>query len=93
MPDVVLLDERRHRLFLVDSVFGHGTIGTERRVELEVLFAPVKVSRVYVTAFPSRVWMALYLAGIAWETEVWVADSPSHLIHFNGDRFMGPRNR
>jgi len=34
--------------------------------------------------------MAKYLAEIAWETEVWVADSPTHLIHFNGQRFLGP---
>lgn len=93
MPDVVLRDEAKHRLFLVDSVFGHGSIGTERRSELETLFATVKECRVYVTAFPNRQLMARYLPDIAWETEVWVADSPSHLIHFNGDRFMGPRSR
>jgi len=45
---------------------------------------------IYVTAFPSRGIMARYLAEIAWETEVWVADAPSHLIHFDGHRFLGP---
>jgi hypothetical protein len=45
---------------------------------------------VYVTAFPSRAAMTRYLGAIAWETEVWVADAPSHLIHFNGARFLGP---
>ena len=34
--------------------------------------------------------MGRYLGEIAWETEVWVADAPSHLIHFNGLRFLGP---
>jgi hypothetical protein len=34
--------------------------------------------------------MSRYLGEIAWETEVWVADAPSHLIHFNGERFLGP---
>jgi hypothetical protein len=34
--------------------------------------------------------MGRYLGDIAWETEVWVADAPSHLIHFNGERFLGP---
>jgi len=42
-----------------------------------------------VTAFPNRSIMARYLGDIAWETEVWVADAPSHLIHFNGERFLG----
>ena len=34
-----------------------------------------------------------YLGVIAWESEVWVADAPSHLIHFNGARFLGPYDR
>jgi hypothetical protein len=37
-----------------------------------------------------RAAMREYLPDIAWETEVWVADAPSHLIHFNGERFLGP---
>jgi hypothetical protein len=44
----------------------------------------------YVTAFPNRAIMSRYLGDIAWETEVWIADAPSHLIHFNGERFLGP---
>ena len=43
-----------------------------------------------MTAFPNRAIMGRYLGEIAWETEVWVADAPSHLIHFNGVRFLGP---
>ncbi|MBD2364328.1 BsuBI/PstI family type II restriction endonuclease [Anabaena minutissima] len=33
--------------------------------------------------------MTRYLAEISWETEVWVADQPYHMIHFNGERFLG----
>lgn len=54
------------------------------------LFAGSTAGLVYVTAFPNRAVMARYLADIAWETEVWVADAPTHLIHFNGVRFLGP---
>jgi len=43
-----------------------------------------------VTAFLTRRAMTKYLADISWETEVWVAEAPSHLIHFNGERFLGP---
>lgn len=50
----------------------------------------LRIRLVYVTAFPNRSLMGRYLGEIAWETEVWVADSPSHLIHFNGVRFLGP---
>ena len=54
------------------------------------LFDGPMPGRVYVTAFPSRSVMTRYVGKIAWETEVWLADAPSHLIHFNGDRFLGP---
>jgi BsuBI/PstI restriction endonuclease domain/BsuBI/PstI restriction endonuclease HTH domain len=60
------------------------------QIELAKLFAGAKAGLVYVTAFPNRAIMGRYLGEIAWETEVWVANSPSHLIHFNGERFLGP---
>ncbi|WP_281111398.1 BsuBI/PstI family type II restriction endonuclease, partial [Providencia rettgeri] len=55
-----------------------------------LMFAKSTAGLVYVTAFPNRAIMGRYLSEIAWETEVWVADAPSHLIHFNGVRFLGP---
>ncbi len=90
MPDVVLYFEARKWLLLVESVTSHGPVNAKRHAELRKLFADSSVGIVFVTAFPSRAVMGRYLSEIAWETEVWVADSPSHLIHFNGDRFLGP---
>jgi hypothetical protein len=90
MPDVVLYYPKRKWLLLVESVTSHGPVDAKRHEELIKLFAGSKAGLVYVTAFPSRSVMARYLAEIAWETEVWVADAPTHLIHFNGDRFLGP---
>jgi hypothetical protein len=90
MPDVVLLYPERNWLVLVESVTSHGPVGGKRHAELAKLFAGSTAGLVYVTAFPSRVIMSRYLDEIAWETEVWVADAPSHLIHFNGERFLGP---
>jgi BsuBI/PstI restriction endonuclease domain/BsuBI/PstI restriction endonuclease HTH domain len=90
MPDVVLHDTDRNWLILVESVTSHGPVDGKRQAELAKLFAGAKAGLVYVTAFPARNIMARYVAQIAWETEVWVAEDPSHLIHFNGDRFLGP---
>jgi hypothetical protein len=90
MPDVVLYDTKRNWLLLVESVTSHGPVDGKRRGELSKLFAGSSAGLVYVTAFPTRQVMGKYLADMAWETEVWVADSPSHLIHFNGVRFLGP---
>ena len=90
MPDVILFDTARHWLLLVESVTSHGPVDGKRHAELASLFAGASAGLVYVTAFPNRALMGRYLGEIAWETEVWVADAPSHLIHFNGVRFLGP---
>ena len=90
MPDVVLHFVEKNWLLLVESVTSHGPMDGKRHAELAKLFAGSKVGLVYVTAFPNRSVMGRYLSEISWETEVWVADAPSHLIHFNGVRFLGP---
>lgn len=92
MPDVILHFTEKNWLLLVESVTSHGPVNSKRHVELKKLFAKSKAGPVYVTAFPNRSIMSRYLGEIAWETEVWVADAPSHLIHFNGTRFLGPYN-
>jgi hypothetical protein len=90
MPDVVLYYPQRNWLLLIESVTSHGPVNGKRHAELARLFTTSKPGLVYVTAFPNRAIMSRYLGDIAWETEVWVADAPSHLIHFNGERFLGP---
>ena len=90
MPDVILHYPDRNWLLLVESVTSHGPVDGKRHAELAKLFMGCKAGLVYVTAFPNRSIMSRYLNEIAWETEVWVADAPSHLIHFNGERFLGP---
>ena len=92
MPDVILYFTQKNWLLLVESVTSHGPVNGKRHTELAKLFAHSSAGLVYVTAFPDRLTMSRYLGEIAWETEVWVADAPSHLIHFNGVRFLGPYN-
>ena len=90
MPDVVLYFEEKEWLLLVESVTSHGPVDAKRHNELAALFAKAEPGLVYVTAFPSRAVMGRHLADISWETEVWCAGAPSHLIHFDGERFLGP---
>jgi hypothetical protein len=90
MPDVVLHFTEKNWLLLIESVTSHGPVDGKRHAELARLFAGSSAGLVFVTAFPNRAVMGRYLADIAWETEVRVADAPSHLIHFNGARFLGP---
>ncbi|MDY6803562.1 MAG: BsuBI/PstI family type II restriction endonuclease [Cyanobacteriota bacterium] len=88
MPDVVVHHLQKNWLVLIEAVTSHGPVNPKRRNELEALFNDSTAALVFVTAFLSRRNMVKYLNEIAWETEVWVAESPSHMIHFNGDRFL-----
>lgn len=90
LPDVVVYDNERNWLFLIEAVTSHGPVSPKRWLELEHALSTCKIGRVYVTAFPHRAEFRKNAADIAWETEVWIADNPDHMIHFNGDRFLGP---
>lgn len=90
IPDVLLYHVAQNWLFLIEAVTSHGPVDNKRYRELAKLFAGAKVGLVFVTAFSNRAIMARYLVDIAWESEVWVANAPSHLIHFDGERFLGP---
>ena len=90
MPDVIVYIKKKKWLVLIEAVTSHGPVNPKRRNELKRLFKDSKAGLVFVTAFLDRHTMTKYLSDISWETEVWVADAPSHLIHFNGERFLGP---
>jgi adenine-specific DNA-methyltransferase len=90
LPDLIVYLSDRKWLVLVEAAASHGPVDGKRRGELERLFAGASVGLVFVSCFSSRNEMRKHLNEIAWETEVWCADNPSHLIHFNGERFLGP---
>ncbi len=90
LPDVVVYDEDRKQLFLIEAVTNHGPVSPKRWIELEDALRTCKVGRVYVTAFPDRSDFRKHAADIAWETEVWIANNPDHMIHFDGDKFLSP---
>lgn len=92
MPDVILYYPEKNWLLLIESVTSHGPVDAKRHHELADLFKNSKAGLVYVTAFPTRGEMTKHLGNISWETEVWVAEAPTHLIHFNGERFLGPHD-
>ena len=90
LPDVVLYFGLKDWLLLVEAVTSHGPVDALRHNDLRTLFTGATPGLVYITAFPDRSVMGRYLKDIAWETEVWCADTPTHLIHFDGKRFLGP---
>jgi len=90
MPDVVIHDRRRNWLLLIEAVASAGPVDAKRRKELKELFHGCRAGLVFVTAFATRADMRSFLTQISWETEVWIAEDPDHMIHFNGERFLGP---
>jgi len=90
MPDLVVHDAKRNWLLLVEAVTSAGPVDAKRRNELKELFSRCEAGLVFVTAFSTRDAMRNFLTQISWETEVWVAEDPEHMIHFNGERFLGP---
>lgn len=91
LPDVVLFDEKKGWVFLIEAVTSHGPMKPKRVVELREMFGKSGVGLVFISAFPDLKEYCKHTRDIAWETEIWLADSPEHMIHFNGDRFLGPR--
>jgi hypothetical protein len=90
MPDLVVYLPDKNWLVLIEAASSHGPVDAKRHAELNSLFAYSTAGLVFVSAFPDRKEMRKYLHLIAWETEVWCAEDSTHLIHFNGERFLGP---
>lgn len=90
LPDVVAYSESKNWLYLIEAVHSSGPISETRLLELKELTKNCTADIVYVTAFLDRNTFRSWVKDIAWETEVWIANNPTHLIHFNGDKFLGP---
>lgn len=90
MPDVIVHCTARNWLLLIEAVTSDGPVDGKRRKELKDLFFDCRAGLVFVTAFETRRAMRSYVSKIAWESEVWIAEDPDHMIHFNGERFLGP---
>ncbi len=94
LPDVVLLQARpdgSEWLFLIEVVTSHGPVSPKRKLELQEMLKSCPAGPVYVTAFPDFKLFKKYSSALAWHTEVWIQEMPGNMIHFNGDRFLGPR--
>ncbi|MCK9183311.1 MAG: hypothetical protein M0P13_10620 [Fibrobacteraceae bacterium] len=91
MPDVVLYSEEKDWLFFIESVTSVGPMNAKRILELKNMTSKVIAGKIFVTAFPDFKTFKKFSEDLAWETEVWIADMPDHMIHLNGDKFLGPR--
>ena len=91
MPDVVLYSEDKNWIYFIEAVTSTGPMDYKRVIEINRLTENVNAGKIFVTAFLDFKTFKKFVVDLAWDTEVWIADNPDHLIHFNGDRFLGPR--
>ena len=91
MPDVVLYSAEKNWLYFIEAVTSVGPMEPKRIKEIEEMTINVALEKIYVTAFLDFKTFKKFSESLAWETEVWIADIPDHMIHLNGDKFIGPR--
>ena len=91
MPDVVLYREDKDWLYFVESVTSVGPMDPKRILEITEMTKDVTAGKIFVTAFLDFKTYKKFSEKLAWETEVWIAEMPEHMIHLDGDKFLGPR--
>lgn len=91
LPDVILYRQDKNWIYFVEAVTSVGPMNPKRIVEIEAMTLNVNAGKIYVTAFLDFMTFKKFSQDLAWETEVWIADMPDHMIHLNGDKFLGPR--
>ena len=92
LPDVILYQKEKKWIYFIEAVTSVGPISPKRIVEITDMTRNCKLDKIYVTAFIDMKTFKKFTEQLAWETEVWLSEMPNHMIHLNGDKFMGPRN-
>lgn len=90
MPDLIVHMADRGWVVLLEAVSTHGPVDSKRHAELNAIFSGCTLGLIFVSCFPDQATMKTYLVDIAWGTDAWIADHPTHLIHFDGEKFLGP---
>jgi len=91
MPDIVLYREDKNWLYFIEAVTSVGPMDAKRIIEIEAMTKKVRAGKIFVTAFPTLKAFKSFADSLAWETEAWIAEMPDHMVHMDGDRFLGPR--
>ncbi|MBI1759869.1 MAG: restriction endonuclease [Acidobacteria bacterium] len=90
LPDIIAYNRDLHWLYLIEAVHSNGPMSETRVLELKKAAQSCLAKLVFVTAFLTKKEFRKWVVEIAWETEVWVAETPDHLIHFDGDKYLSP---
>lgn len=89
LPDIIAYSVKNNWLYLIEAVYSSGPMSETRVLELKRMLKECKAELIFVTSFLTRADFKRWILDLAWETEVWIADNPDHLVHFNGHKFLG----
>ena len=89
LPDIIAYSKKKNWLYLIEAVHSSGPMSETRVLELKKMLKDCKAELIFVTSFLTRPDFKKWMLNVAWETEVWIADNPDHLVHFNGHKFLG----
>lgn len=89
LPDIIAYSVKNNWLYLIEAVYSSGPMSETRVLELKRMLKECKAELIFVTSFLTRADFKKWMLDVAWETEVWIADNPDHLVHFNGHKFLG----
>ena len=92
LPDVVLYIPDKKWLFFIECVTTVGPVDEKRKQDIIKLTQGADAGNIYITAFPDFKTYKSFSQDLAWDSEVRIAEEPTHMIHLNGDRFIGPRH-
>ena len=67
LPDLVVYDKKRKRIFLIEAVTSHGPVSPKRYIEMEKILKNCKIKNIYVSAFPNINEFRRHIMDIAWE--------------------------
>jgi hypothetical protein len=90
LPDVIVYSKKKNWVYLIEAVYTSNPISDTRKYDLSKITEKCKSDIIYISAFMNKTDFRKFISDIAWETEVWIADDPDHMIHFNGHKFLGP---
>lgn len=88
LPDVVAYSREKNLLFLIEAVHSAGPMDEIRIMKLKKQLEKCTATPIFVTSFLNKKEFRKWVTDIAWESEVWIADSPEHMVHFNGYKFL-----
>ncbi len=90
LPDVVAYSKSKNLLYLIEAYHSTGEWSEVRvrKVKRKLQESKCTAKAIFFTAFENKSAFKQKAKDIAWETEVWIADSPEHLVHFNGYKFL-----